>query len=67
MAFYNYSYCCNSTDRYGQVTTTLLSENVTLLLLPHQKRSFWEYDGSGSRIMIDLVGKMTLRGIMHVM
>jgi len=66
VAFYNYLYYCNSTDRYGQVTATLLSKNITLLLLPHQKLSFWEYDGSGSRIMIDLVGKMTLQGTMHV-
>jgi hypothetical protein len=44
----------------------LLSKNITLLLLPHQKRLFWEYDGSGSGIMIDLVGKMTLWGTMCV-
>jgi hypothetical protein len=64
--FYNYCYYCNITDRYGQVTNTLLSKNVSLLLVPHQKRSFWEYDRSGSRNIIELVGKMTLRGTMHV-
>jgi len=66
VAFYNYCYFCNSTDCYGQITATLLSKNITLLLLPHQKRTFWEYDGTGSRIIIDLVGKMTLQGTMHV-
>jgi hypothetical protein len=60
MAIYNYYFYCNGTDCSGQVTATLLSRNITLLLLPHQKRSFWEYDGYGSRFMIDLVGKMTL-------
>jgi len=65
-AFYNYCYYCNSTDCYGQVTATLHSKNITLLLLPHQKRPFWEYDGSGSGIMIDLVGKVTLWRTMRV-
>jgi hypothetical protein len=47
-----------------KITATIHSKNISLLLLFSfsKKQSFWEYYGSGTKILNDWCKKMTLRG-----
>jgi hypothetical protein len=43
------------------------SQLTSLSLFSSQKQWFWEYYGSGPRILNDWCGKMTLQGMMHML